>query len=73
MKVFVPFTDDMLDDPAFAEMLVPYQAGSALLSQLETEEDQSRCKTITSPGTSPSSDALPALSSSTYRAGPSLG
>ena len=33
MKVFVPVTDDMLDNPDLAELLVPYQPGIALASQ----------------------------------------
>ena len=73
MKVFVPFTDEMMDHPDFAEMLVPYQPGHPLLSRLEAAEGQSRSSTIVSPDTKPNSDALPALSSSTYIAGPSLG
>ena len=75
MKVFVPYHDAMMDDPAFAEMLVPYQPGLRTLNQIPDlkSDDQSRCKDMTSPGTNPSSEALPALSSSTYMAGRSLG
>jgi hypothetical protein len=35
MKVFVPISDDMMDDPAFREKLVPYQAGYQLLNQIK--------------------------------------
>lgn len=75
MKVFVPYNDAMMDDPAFAEFLVPYQPGLKTLNEVPDlkSADQSRNKVITSPGTSPNSDAVPALSSSTYIAGPSLG
>ena len=79
MQVFIPFSDDLMDHPDFAEMLVPYQAGHRLLNQLPGTIDgvsdcaQSRDKTMISPATSPSSAALPALSSKTYRDGPSLG
>ena len=75
MKVFVPYHDAMMDDPAFAEMLVPYQPGLKTLNQIPDPKsaDQSRCKVMTSPGSRPSSDAIPALSSSTYMAGRSLG
>ena len=73
MKVFVPFTDDLMDHPDFAEMLVPYQPGKKLLSQMEVVADQSRSSTRISPADSSSSEALPALSSNTYLAGPLLG
>ena len=75
MKVFVPFTDDMMDEPGFAEMLIPYQAGLYTLSQIPDlkSADQSRSKSNLSPATTSSSEALPALSSNTYIAGPSLG
>lgn len=33
MKIFVPLTDDMLDQLGEEELLVPYQAGLHLLSQ----------------------------------------
>jgi hypothetical protein len=75
MKVFVPFNDAMMDDPGFAELLVPYQPGLQTLNQVPDlkSADQSRANVMTSPGTRPSSDAVPALSSNTYIAGPSLG
>ena len=37
MKIFIPLTDDMLDDPAQLDRLVPYQVGVSLLGQLEPE------------------------------------
>lgn len=75
MKVFVPYSDAMMDDPRFAELLVPYQPGLKTLNEVPDlkSADQSRSSDMTSPGTRPSSDAVPALSSSTYIAGPSLG
>lgn len=38
MKIFIPLTDDMLDDPAKLDRLVPYQVGVSLLGQFEAEE-----------------------------------
>ena len=38
MKIFIPVTDDMLDDPAQLDRLVPYQVGVSLLGQLQVEE-----------------------------------
>lgn len=75
MKVFVPYSDAMMDDPRFAELLVPYQPGLKTLNEVPDlkSADQSRSSDMTSPGTRPSADAVPALSSSTYIAGPSLG
>jgi hypothetical protein len=35
MKIFVPLTDDMLDQLGGDVRLVPYQAGLSLLSQCE--------------------------------------
>ena len=75
MKVFVPVTDDMLQREDFTGLLVPYRPGRLLVSQCRKilEPCQSSRNTSLSPGASSSSDALPALSSSTYLAGPSLG
>lgn len=73
VKVFVPITDEMLEDGSFDEPLVPYQPGRLLFSQVAVADPQSRCSTSVSPFTTPSSAALPPLSSSTYWAGPSLG
>ncbi len=33
MKIFVPLTEEMLDQPGINDRLVPYQAGQSLLSQ----------------------------------------
>lgn len=73
MKIFVPVTDDILDHPELLSLLVPYQAGVALAAQAGPEPVQSSRKTNRSPASTPSSEALPALSSSTYWAGPALG
>ena len=75
VKVFIPMTDDMLDNPETLEALMPYQPGISTLAQIAARApnpDQSRSSTSTSPGCTPSSAALPALSSNTYRAGPVL-
>lgn len=69
MQIFVPITDDILDHPELLALLVPYQAGVAL----SPEAIQSSRKTNRSPASTPSSEAVPALSSSTYWAGPALG
>lgn len=73
MKVFIPAGDEILDHPELLYLLVPYQVGVALARPAARDLAQSRCNTMASPGTRPSSEALPALSSSTYRAGPALG
>jgi len=73
MNVFIPVGDEILDYPELLYLLVPYQAGVALAQPASADDVQSSRSTMTSPGTRPSSDALPALSSSTYRAGPALG
>lgn len=73
MKIFVPLTDEMLDSGDFGGLLVPYQPGQALFSQCAQAPAQSKCNSSRSPVCKPSSEALPALSSSTYCAGPSLG
>lgn len=87
MKVFVPLTDHMLDampdDWDADDLPVPYRIGMIPLGSLERAADppapgldaplQSMSSCRTSPGSTPSSSALPAFSSSTYRAGPSLG
>lgn len=68
MLRFVPLTDEMLyamDGPPLP--LVPYRTGVPCV-----REDQ-RCTVSESPGFTPSVSAMPALSSSTYRAGPSDG
>lgn len=73
MKVFVPFTDEMLDKDLVLDELVAYQRGQILLSQLQTAPLQSRSSVKRSPAATPSADAAPALSSSTYMAGAALG
>ncbi len=80
MKVFVPLNDDMLErllqDTSGSELPVPYQAGLPTINQLRARQGtalQSSSRDSTSPAATPSSSALPALSSSTYMAGPSLG
>lgn len=72
--VFIPMTDDVLDNPELLAELVPYQPGY-LLAPGANMEDQSEpgIKVMRSPGDKPSSDALPAFSSKTYIAGPVLG
>ena len=75
MKVFVPVTDEMLEQEEIGDLLVPYQPGRLLLSQCREQPvvNQSILKTSLSPVASPSSEDFPALSSSTYLAGPALG
>jgi len=68
MNIFIPITDDMLEQDVVPDKLVPYQPGQPLLSQLQTHTSpaQSRSTTNRSPNLTPSSIADPALSSSTY-------
>ena len=79
MKVFIPLTDDMLDALDCTDRLVPYTPGAIPLSVIPAAAQdralghQSMSSSRRSPGTTPSSAALPALSSRTYRAGPVLG
>lgn len=73
MKVFIPITDEMLEQGMIPDELVAYQPGQPLLSQLQTAPSQSSSSINRSPGPTPSSDAVPALSSSTYLAGAILG
>lgn len=84
MKVFVPLTDDMLDAMDDGEAPVPYRLGVIPVASLEILSEapareplaaprQSMSSSRTSPLSTPSSSALPALSSRTYRAGPVLG
>lgn len=84
MKVFIPLTDDMIDAMDGEEMPVPYRVGVIPLGSLEILSEAPACEPLaaarqsmssssTSPGSTPSSSALPALSSRTYRAGPALG
>lgn len=77
-KVFVPLTDDMLDALDCADAPVPYPIGAIPFSAVvpgsagDDVARQSRRSSSRSPGATPSSAALPALSSSTYLAGPVL-
>ena len=73
MRVFIPITDEMLEKGMIPDELVAYQVGMPLLSQVQTVSLQSRSTTRRSPTPTPSSDAVPALSSSTYLAGAALG
>jgi len=84
MKVFVPLSDDLLDNPPDELLdplnreaaLVPYQLGRLSISQVTAPtatEPHSKSSNSSSPGFVPSSAALPAFSSSTYLAGPALG
>jgi len=73
MKVFIPITDEMLEKGIIPDELVGYRPGLPLLSQLHTTPDQSRSTVKRSPTPTPNSDAVPALSSSTYLAGALLG
>lgn len=75
MKIFIPISDEMLERGEFPDDLVAYQPGRTLLSQLQAipTPDQSSSTVNTSPKPTPSSAAVPALSSSTYLAGTTLG
>lgn len=65
MLQFVPLTDEMLDEmDGWSGRLVPYRCGVPLA------RDDQRCTDNTSPTLTPRASAVPALSSSTYRAGP---
>jgi len=75
MKVFTPITDEMLERGLIPDELIAYQPGQPLLSQFRTVPSscQSSLRVKRSPGPTPSSEATPALSSSTYMAGAVLG
>ena len=75
MKVFVPVTDEMLEQGLCPDELVAYQPGNLLKSQLNEAKpaSQSSRRVKRSPGATPNSDDVPALSSSTYMAGALLG
>ena len=73
MIVFIPITDEMLEKGVIPDELVAYQPGIVLLNQLQTAPVQSRSTVKKSPTATPNSDAVPALSSSTYLAGATLG
>ena len=75
MRVFIPLSDEMLESGTFPGEPVVYQPGQALLSQQKTNSAPAQSSSITkvSPTPTPNSDAIPALSSSTYLAGATLG
>lgn len=73
MKVFVPITDEMLETGDIPDNLVAYQPGLPLLSQADAAPRQSKSSVKRSPTPTPSSDAMPALSSRTNLAGAILG
>ena len=82
MKQFVPMTDDMLfDAQQFVGPFVPYRYGVPCVRQMRDEDAQRDVQAErnyfatdnASPGLTPSLSAMPALSSSTYFDGPSLG
>ncbi len=75
MKVFIPFTDEMLEQGFIPDELVAYQPGMALLDQSPTKQQvsQSRSSTRLSPKPTPRAEAVPAFNSSTYLAGTTLG
>jgi hypothetical protein len=49
MKVFVPLTDEMLDQLEVNDRLVPYQAGLSLLSQCSACELEPRLNSNEAP------------------------
>jgi len=75
MKIFIPLNEELLENREFAEAIIPYRPGLPAISQIPAVDRKfthSRSRTSTSPGSTSSSAALPALSSSTYLAGPEL-
>lgn len=75
MKVFIPFTDEMLESGRTPGELVPFQPDHPFLCRLPAngKDHQSSSSVNTDPGPTPNSPALPAFSSKTYIAGPELG
>lgn len=75
MNVFIPITDEMLEQGRLPDELVAYQPGMCVMSQARSAQQptQSKSSVNLSPGPTPSSEATPALSSSTYLAGFLLG
>jgi|GEM_PF-2250226 len=75
MKVFIPITDEMLEKGLIPDDLVAFRHGQLLMSQFQTSPQATQSKSINnrSPMSTPSSDAVPALSSRTYMAGLMLG
>ena len=74
MKVFIPITDEMLEQGMLPDELAPYSPGQVTLSQLRhlPASSHSSSTDMRSPGPTPSSEAVPPLSSSTYMAGTTL-
>jgi len=76
MQQFVPLTDELLYSAGgLPAHLVPYRVGMpcgrALPARDEVRQANAQCETVSlSPGFAPSFSATPALSSSTYCAGP---
>jgi len=73
MKVFIPITDEILELGIHPDELVAYHPDQTLLSEVHSNPVHSRSRVNRSPGPTPNSEATPALSSSTYMAGPELG
>jgi len=75
MKVFIPITDEMLEKGLIPDDLVAFRPGQLLISQFHASPNATQSKSMSnrSPGPTPNSDAVPALSSSTYMAGLMLG
>lgn len=75
MKVFIPITDELLEQGCIPDELVPYQAGMVLMDQSPeiSLDTQSRSSIKRSPGPTPRAEAVPAFNSSTYLAGTTLG
>lgn len=75
MKVFIPITDEMLELGLIPDDLVVFRPGQMLISQFQINPKvtQSGSMSNRSPGKTSNSDAVPALSSSTYMAGLMLG
>ena len=66
MKVFVPITDEMLEEGILPDDMVAYRPDLLVMSQLQTTRDQSKSSDSLSPSPTPNSSAVPALSSNTY-------
>jgi len=75
MNVFIPITDEMLEQGLIPEDLAAYRPGLPLMSQFLPmhTSDQSSLTVSVSPRPTPNAFADPALSSSTYLAGLILG
>jgi hypothetical protein len=83
MKVFIPITDEMIDKGILPDEIVPFRPGQPFLANGEPfplargetgpSTAQSSSSVSVEPGPTPRRSAEPALSSSTYMAGPRLG